>query len=137
MRKKILPIWIRFFSWIYLVFILAPFTYLGVIIMDEDFRFRAFGFVYYGSEFNLIGLLIVLILAMASIVAYGILWGKDWAINVGILYSIIALLMSFSSIYLNIINGVTKYNLEPFLLVPLLIILIKKKKTWESWKLTE
>ena len=130
MRKEILPKWIRLFSWFYLIYV--PILLLSDLIIENDYGYRAFGLVSNGSEFNLTVLLILSVLTLAVIVSYGILWGKSWAIKVGIIYSLIALIMSFSSIYLNIVSGVTQYSLEPLLLLPFLIILIKKRKNWES-----
>lgn len=132
MRKEILPKWIRLFSWFYLIYV--PILLLSDLIIENDYGYRAFGLVSNGSEFNLTVLLILLVLTLAVIVSYGILWGRSWAIKVGIIYSLIALIMSFSSIYLNIVSGVTQYSLEPLLLLPFLIILIKKRKNWEIWK---
>ena len=132
MRKEILPKWIRLFSWFYLIYV--PILLLSDLIIENDYGYRAFGLVSNGSEFNLTVLLILSVLTLAVIVSYGILWGKSWAIKVGIIYSLIALIMSFSSIYLNIVSGVTQYSLEPLLLLPFLIILIKKRKNWEIWK---
>ena len=126
MRKEILPKWIRLFSWFYLIYV--PILLLSDLIIENDYGYRAFGLVSNGSEFNLTVLLILLVLTLAVIVSYGILWGRSWAIKVGIIYSLIALIMSFSSIYLNIVSGVTQYSLEPLLLLPFLIILIKKRK---------
>lgn len=130
MRKEILPKWIRLFSWFYLIYV--PILLLSDLIIENDYGYRAFGLVSNGSEFNLTVLLILSVLTLAVIVSYGILWGRSWAIKVGIIYSLIALIMSFSSIYLNIVSGVTQYSLEPLLLLPFLIILIKKRKNWES-----
>ncbi|NQY54677.1 MAG: hypothetical protein HRT42_14030 [Campylobacteraceae bacterium] len=132
MRKEILPKWIRLFSWFYLIYV--PILLLSDLIIENDYGYRAFGLVSNGSEFNLTVLLILSVLTLAVIVSYGILWGRSWAIKVGIIYSLIALIMSFSSIYLNIVSGVTQYSLEPLLLLPFLIILIKKRKNWEIWK---
>ncbi|MCJ8326721.1 MAG: hypothetical protein MJK08_06430 [Campylobacterales bacterium] len=132
MRKEILPKWIMLFSWFYLIYV--PILLLSDLIIENDYGYRAFGLVSNGSEFNLTVLLILSVLTLAVIVSYGILWGRSWAIKVGIIYSLIALIMSFSSIYLNIVSGVTQYSLEPLLLLPFLIILIKKRKNWEIWK---
>ena len=132
-RKEILPSWIRFFSWIFLIMFFVPILFIGALILDDPYSLRMFGFSYSGDEVTFVSLLLAFIMTLSAVVAYGILWGKDWAIKVGIFYAICALLMCFTSLYISITNEILNIQFEPIFLIPFLIVLIKRNKQWDEW----
>ncbi len=134
-RKEILPKWIRFFSWIFLFFAFSPLLLIAGLFIPGNYSFDAFGLSYNGTyTLNPLAFYITGIQTLASIVSYGILWGKNWAITLGIGYSFIALATAIYVI-LSSFNSVTTYiPLEPVFLIPFLVILVKKKQQWSDFE---
>ena len=133
-RKEILPKWIRFFSWIYLLMFLAPVVFLFGLIGSSEVNFTIFGLSYEGTtSLHPIAFIITLIATLSATVAYGILWGRDWAPLLGIIYGVIGLITCGISLYLHL--GIESFYipLEPILLIPFIIILYQKKREWENY----
>lgn len=133
-RKKLLPWWIKAFSWIFLVF--SALAFFGII-------FALFGYHYqislYGLDtrepLSIIGVSIILLFLIKGVTAYGLLTETDWAITIGLIDAITGivictLLMVYSS------SGSTNmkftFRLELLLLIPYLIRLRKIKSSWET-----
>ena len=79
-RRDLLPLWIKIFIWIFLIFgtILPVILILGIIGIN-------FNLSLYGLEttqpLSLIGLLITILFALKGIVAFGLWMEKEWAIK--------------------------------------------------------
>ena len=136
-RKEILPAWIRFFSWIFLIFCITPVIGIISVITKSEFEVAALGIEVNEPHAQLpLALYLYSIMFLASVVAYGILWGKKWAVDLGIVYGIIAL---FTSLYASIDGlmmrneGVFHFSLDPLLLIPFVIILLQKRKEWRAF----
>lgn len=134
-RKEILPKWIRFFAWIFLIFALVPLLFLVGLFVEGNYSLTVFGLNYEGTNtrhpaaFYIAG-----VLSMASAVSYGILWGKNWAITLGITYSYISLATIIYVVVASVSRGSIYIPLEPILMIPFLVILMKKKKEWGDFK---
>lgn len=137
-RKEVLPTWIRGFAWLFLLFCITPLAYIPKFIYGHAFEIEAFGIEVTQTDYNpTVALYLSSLLFLSSIVAYGILWGKKWAVDLGIIYGSIALA---TSIYANIqsIIGFYSYSgfhisLEPLFLVPFMITLYQKRKEWRAF----
>ena len=130
-RKEILPVWIQLFSWFFLLFAISPIFFIFGLFVEGNYHIGGFGLDYNGSHTrNIVPLLITSLLTMASVVAYGLLWGKNWAIHLGIAYSILALIASLSSTTIQLVNGNIRFNLEWVLIIPFVITLLRKRKEW-------
>ncbi len=133
-RKKMLPLWIKIFTWIFLVIsAFAPIVFvLGLLGYNAQLAL-------YGLETNeplsSIGILITTIFIIKGITAFGLLKEKDWAIKVGIVDAIIGIIICTLVMLYPIINSDAKFSLrlELAALFPYLIKLFKIKTQWETF----
>ncbi len=134
-RKHILPAWVRFFSWLYLPFILSPLILLALSFVDGEMTFGVFGLKYRDSSiWHPIPLLVTSIFTYAGIVAYGMLWGKDWAINAGIVYGIIGIGMSIATTINSFASRQVHISIEPFMLIAFVVALSRRRNQWNNYK---
>ena len=139
-RKTLVPVWIRIFSWIFLVLgVFAPFS-LVFAALDYDFALALYGLESNGP-LNLTGISIVLLFALKGVVAFGLINHKDWAIQLAIVDASVGIaLCIFIVLYPLFVGGNFNLRLELFLLVPYLIKMAKVKEQWEmstTMKFTE
>ena len=89
-RKKLLPLWIKIFTWIFLIFgAFVPIIFiLGII--DYSAQLSLYGFET-NKPFSLIGIIITLLFIIKRITAFGLLKEKYWAIKLGIVDAIIGI----------------------------------------------
>ncbi len=129
-RRDLLPLWIKIFTWIFIIFgVISPFAALiGVLGYPIDLAI-------YGLStqqvLSLSGGIIVLIFLLKGIVAFGLWFEKKWAINLAIFDGIIGIITCF------IIMGIilSEYNsfnfrLEILILIPYLITMFRIKDEW-------
>lgn len=132
-RKKLLPWWIKVFSWIFLVFgVIVPVALIAVLLgYGIDLSI-------YGptttEPISLLGILIIVIFALKGMVSFGFLQQKDWAVKLGIVDAILGtaicvMLMSYSLFISEIRFSI---RLELILLTPYFMRLLKIKSVWES-----
>ena len=133
-RQKMLPLWIKIFTWIFLVIsAFAPIVFvLGLLGYNAQLAL-------YGLETNeplsSIGIIITTIFIIKGITAFGLLKEKDWAIKIGIVDAIIGIIICALIMLYPIINSDTKFSLrlELTALIPYLIKLLKIKTQWETY----
>ena len=110
---------------------MAPLVFLIGLTGIGEVSFTFFGLSYEGTtSLHPIAIAVTLIATLSAIVAYGILWGKDWAPQLGIIYGWIGLATCGIAFFLNLQAGTLYIPLEPILLIPFIISLGKKKKEW-------
>lgn len=95
-RQSLLPFWIKAFSWFFLIvggfFSIA--TLLSLLV-DNSLEFSAFGFN--ATTLNSVDGLVVFVMTVLSvIVSYGLLYGKSWAVKLGIIFCMINILLFFA-----------------------------------------
>lgn len=133
-RKELLPVWIRFFAWIFLLFAMTPLFFVVGLFIPGDYNLTVFGLNYSGrTTMHPAAFYISGILTLAATLAYAILWGKKWAITLGIVYSLISLATIAYVVWEALSQSSVYIPLEPILLIPFLVILIKKKKQWYAF----
>jgi hypothetical protein len=92
-----------------------------------------FGLEYEGTSLNPTAVWITIISTMAALVAYGILWGKDWAIKLGVPYAYLAFITSIIGFMLSRGLGGFTVPFEPFLLIFFIIALNKNTEAWNNF----
>ncbi|MGZ3847316.1 MAG: hypothetical protein ACXVBH_14740 [Flavisolibacter sp.] len=130
-RRKLLPVWIKVFVWIFMI--IGPFALLAFIVGLFSVRFDS---AIYGLEsqdpLSATSLFIFMVFILKGIVAYGLWTEKDWAVNLGIVDAIIGIgaciiVMAVPSITST--SGST-FRAELILLIPYLITLLKLRPKW-------
>ena len=130
-RKQILPAWIRFFSWFFLLMAITPAFYVAGLVWGFTYNITAFGLMAKETNsFSPLATYLAAILTLSAVMAYGILWGKNWAIRLGMVYGIIALVTSFYSIYSP--SGAF-LDLSPLFLIPFVWVLWIKRIAWAQY----
>ena len=133
-RKKMLPLWIKIFTWIFLIIsFFAPIVFvLGLLGYTAQLAL-------YGLETNeplsIIGIIITVIFIIKGITAFGLLKEKDWAIKIGIADAIVGIVICTLVMLYPIINPDAKFSLrlELVALIPYLLKLLKIKTQWETF----
>jgi hypothetical protein len=133
-RKKMLPLWIKIFAWIFLIagFFIPVILILGVAGYAANQSL-------YGLEsnnpFSLMGIVITTLFALKAVTAFGLLKEKDWAIKLGIADGAIGVVICVLVMLFPIINPEAKFSfrLELAVITPYLLKLQKIKNEWESF----
>ena len=134
LRKRMLPLWIKIFTWIFLIIsAFAPIVFvLGLMGFTAQLAL-------YGLETNeplsLIGIVITALFIIKGITAFGLLKEKDWAIKIGIADAIIGIVICTLVMLYPMINSDSKFSLriELVALIPYLLKLLKIKIQWETF----
>ena len=134
-RKTLLPLWIKIFVWIFLVF--GAITPIGLIfgILGYEVELSLYGLETV-EPLSISGICILAAFLLKGIVSYGLLTEKKWAIILGIIdailgFTICLFLMIYPIIFSD--SGINfTFRLEIIFLIPYLIKMIKIKSEWES-----
>lgn len=133
-RKKLLPLWIKVFMWIFLI--IGSFVPIVFIlgIMGYNAKLAVYG-LETNKAFSSIGIIISAILVIKTITAFGLLKEKDWAIKLGIVDAILGIKVCTIVMLYPIINPEIKFTLrlELVALIPYLLKFLKIKTQWESF----
>jgi hypothetical protein len=134
-RRTLLPIWVKIFLWIFMIFgAVAPIgLILGIFGMSFDLSL-------YGLEttnpLSLVGLIIIALFAIKGAVSFGLWTEKDWAIKLAIIDSIlgIAICVLVMIVLPFLYNNGFKLTLrlELVALIPYLLKMQTIKSDWES-----
>jgi len=130
-RKEVLPKWIRFFAWIHLLLLITPIIFAIGLIGEASFSM--YGLSYSGSSLQPVAIWISVMATLAGVVAYGILWGKSWAIKIGIPYGYLAITTCVAAIIIRIRAGGFYIILDPFLLILFIISLKNNSNRWMNF----
>ena len=131
-RRTLLPLWIKIFTWIFLI--MGGFMPIALIlaIVGFDFELAIYG-LETSSPRTLKGFAIMLLITLKGIVAFGLWTEKKWAISLGIIDAIIGIIICIA---IMIIIPLTEegFNINTRLeLVALIPYLIKMKKLKTPW----
>ena len=133
-RKKMLPVWIKIFTWIFLVIsVFAPIVFvLGLVGYNAQLALHG---LETNEPLSTIGIIITTIFIIKGITAFSLLKEKDWAIKVGIVDAVIGIIICTLLMLYPIINSDAKFSLrlELAALIPYLIKLLKIKTQWETF----
>lgn len=130
-RRALLPAWIRFFSWLFLLLSgAAPMAAVIGLGTGLPVRFALYGLRYDGSVLDPLGITLLAMILAAGTAAYGLLSGASWGISAGLLVGGVGLLTSVRTILLGSPTGVAP--LDPLLLVPFLFSLMRLRRAWRT-----
>jgi hypothetical protein len=133
-RKKLLPLWIKIFAWIFLV--LTAFVPIVFVLRLTGYNAQL---ALYGLEtnepFSSLGIIIATVFVIKGVAAFGLLKEKDWAIKIGIVDATIGIAICTLVMLYPIINSDAKFSLrlELVALIPYLLKLMKIKNQWETF----
>jgi hypothetical protein len=128
MRRLLLPVWIRFFSWLFMLCWLVPAVVLAfAFVAPEGVTVGVFGLSHTGHPLAPPALAIEAILLFMGITAYGLLWGRAWGLHVGLIAGVLGLVLSVSMM---VASGFATIRLEPLLQVPFIVTLLRLRKAW-------
>jgi len=132
-RRKLLPLWIKIFIWIFIVF--GALGILGFIAGLFSARFEA---SLYGMETSepssAIGFFICFLFIFKGIVAIGLWTEQDWAVNLGIADAVIGISVCAVMMMMPLANPDFHFSfrLELVLLIPFLIKLLNVRPIWKQ-----
>ncbi len=136
-RRKLLPLWIKIFIWIFMVLgVLTPISFIFSLLGNGIYQSSIYG-IYIFEPLSIIGLGMISIFLLKGIAAFGLWTEKDWAIILGILDAIIGITICtfVMLVYPFFFQGQGfKINLriELLFLIPFLIKLINIKPAWQN-----
>ncbi|MBS1664782.1 MAG: hypothetical protein JST68_27295 [Bacteroidetes bacterium] len=128
-RRSLLPLSIKIFTWIFLVFgaLAVPVFILGLV--GGDFQMHVYGLAA-DAPLTPIGIELLLLVVYKGIVAYALWFEWDAAIWMGIVDAIVGLALCAVSTVL-----LASFQFEILLLIPYLIWLSRLNKKWaNAWK---
>ena len=134
-RKKLLPVWIKVFMWLFLV--VGAIAILSLIPALFGYEFQA---AIYGIETNdplsLTGLVLISIFIFKGVTAFFMLKEKDQAIKLALADAAVGIVICVAVMIYPFISpdaGVTfSLRLELVTLIPYLIVMKKIKPAWEN-----
>ena len=133
-RWKLLPGWIRFFTWIFLLFsgygIITGFASLfqGNLIEDDIYGLKV-------TKLKKIGELILILNIIKILVVYGYFFQKDWAIKVGITDAILGIFLCIIVFIISISQSNLNFPIQGVILLIYLVSLRSIRLKWESIKI--
>lgn len=132
LRKKLLPLWIKIFGWLFIVMAAAvPFLYVSSIVFDFSATYSMFSLEYEGHALAPMPLLISILILINGVCAYGLLLGKDWGLTACIIYGYVGLVLTLGSLVVGLFSGTgITIRLEPIIQIPYLMKLHKLKALW-------
>ena len=132
-RKKLLPLWIKIFAWIFLLLSAFVPTVLVLGLMGYDAQLSVYG-LDANEPFSSVGIIIAIILIIKGVTAFGLLKEKGWAIKLALVDAVIGIAVCTLVMLYPIIDSNTKLSLrlELVALIPYLSKLLKIKKQWET-----
>lgn len=136
-RRSLLPGWIKFFTWVFLIFgvMSGVVLILGLFGIELDLSL-------YGLEttqvYSLTGLILVALFSLKGITAYGLWWEQDWAVTVALGDALIGIaiciFMMLTNPLVEVEDGFFNFiglRLELIFLIPYLIKMLRIRKAWK------
>ncbi|WP_338792066.1 hypothetical protein V9L05_16780 [Bernardetia sp. Wsw4-3y2] len=133
-RRALLPVWIKIFIWIFMIFgCLSP-LYLIAGIFGLTFSFAMYGLESFDT-FTVTGVVLTLLFLSKGVVAFGLWTEKKWAVTSAMMDAILGIVICILVIAVPlVINKGFTFRLELFVLVPYLIKMYEIKDQWERRK---
>ncbi len=131
-RKKLLPLWIKIFAWIFLVL-----GVLAVVSVVLSLFINNLTLAIYHIEttdaFSLAGVAIIAVYLLKGFTAYGLLWAKKWGVQLAIVDGVAGIIICLLALFLpETFTGESdvSFPLELLLLIPYLVRMLKIKDQW-------
>jgi hypothetical protein len=138
-RRDMLPMWIKIFTWIFLI--MGCFAPIGLVVglLKIPFSLSLYG-LDTNSPISLVGFILTALFALKGVTAYGLWTEQDWAIKLAKIDAIIGVFMCIISMFgvsSIIMNGIYQirysFRLEFFVFIPYWRLLSKIQDDWESF----
>lgn len=138
-RKALLPLWIQVFCWLFLIAgACVPLVLLFGGLYPKPMHFALFGWSHDGSPYDALPLAILVYLAASGATAYGLLWGKSWGWDAGIVVGLIGVVAALASLlHARQPDGSIYISLEPALQIPFLYVLWRIRDGWYTGEAPE
>ncbi|MBL4831118.1 MAG: hypothetical protein JKY55_14685 [Aliivibrio sp.] len=135
-RQSLVPLWIKVFGWLFvglapvaiISFLIANFTMSGQTNID----FLGFKLTSLELTPNLIA--IIVFGSYFAFCTYGLLKGKSWAVNTGLVNGYLGLGLCLYYIISHSSSDSLTLRFEPFLQIPFLIVMHSIRKRWSDAK---
>jgi hypothetical protein len=133
-RRDLLPKWIKFFTWLFMIFgAMSPIGFVAGLL-GANFSLALFGFET-TDPLSLVGVGLISLFIFKGIVAYSLWMEKDWAIQIAevdayLCIAICVLSMIFFPFTYTENSYSFKLRIELFLIIPYLLKLRKLKSDW-------
>ncbi len=133
-RLELLPLWIRVFTWIFIVAGLLAAIALILSRLNLQIDLNIYG-IKSSEPRSHLGLLIITLFLLKAVVGYALWTGATWAINLGIVDGVlgvaICIFLGFIAPFIADKSPLEiEFRLELLLLIPYLIFLFKTRRTW-------
>lgn len=131
-RKKLIPMWIKVFGWIFILMgIAVPILPIAAPILGQPATYEIFGLRYVGSPFHPMALLISAIVLSLSVSAYGLLFGKPWGLKACLATGYGGLIICLATMAYSVVAlSVLTIRLELIAQIPYLLKLHKVRPLW-------
>lgn len=131
-RKKLIPLWIKIFGWLFIVMgVAVPLLPLVTAFLKQPATYEIFGLSYAGSPFHPMALLISAIVLALSISAYGLLFGKPWGLKACLVTGYGGIIICLATmVYSLVALSALSIRLELLAQIPYLLKLHKLKPLW-------
>lgn len=130
-RKELLPAWIRFFSWIFLIFLISPLTFVFFLFLGH-IDISLFGYNYSGPAWHPAPIIAMAIMTFNGIAAYGLLWGRRWGVKAGLICGIVGGLTSISSVFMALLMLSGRFDVTFIVQIFFVRALFRVKEKWEG-----
>jgi hypothetical protein len=135
-RKKLLPIWIKVFAWIFLIMGCISVIGFPLGLMGMTFDFALYG-LSATQPLSLVGASIIILFMLKGIASYGLLFEKDWGVKLALADAILGILvctfLMLIAPLLRVIDGIQfSFRFELVLLIPYLLKMQSIKKQWDD-----
>ncbi|HEX9699848.1 MAG TPA: hypothetical protein VGD06_10350 [Acidobacteriota bacterium] len=130
LRRALLPLWIKLFSWMFLVF--GGLALVGLVLgwaVERESEFALFGLEATERPYDAIPLLVALLLVAHGVAAYGLLSARSWGVIAG-------LIVASSGVSVCLVTmaqqGGMPFRGELILEVPFVWKLLRLRREWEG-----
>lgn len=130
-RYQLLPLWIKIFSWIFLILLLSPVA-LIIGYFEGEMEFELWGLAFNGSSFHPYSIVLIFLMTLHGVAALGLISGKRWGIDVGIICGILGGICSIAGMGVRFINGTMHFEFSLILQALFVASLFGIRKKWVS-----
>ncbi len=131
-RRKLLPLFMKIFSWIFAVY--GCFIPVAIVagLMMHNFRMSIYG-LEANTIYSVTGAIIAIIFLLKFFVAVGLLRRQDWAVKLGIADAVLGIAVCMAvMLYLIVTVHSFSFKLELAALIPYLVSLLKIRDEWAN-----
>jgi hypothetical protein len=131
-RRKLLPIVIKIFLWIFIVMGSLAIPGFIVGLLGVHFELALYGFETNEPQSS-IGILLFSLFVFKAFVGFSLWLEWDWAILAGIVDAVVGIVVCIYSMYVNQPEGHSfTFRLELLVLIPYLVWLVRVRKKWQE-----